>query len=124
MQNTCIHKVCKLHRKLKIGFHFSRDTQSTPPQLQPHQLQYQSLLETPKSSRQSVPATPTTLVTPQSVVSPASSSSLTPMMQGMSLSRGRGRPCKDLVEPSMEGFPEHDMGEEKQKWLKMKATEI
>ena len=55
-------------------------------------------------------------VTPQAaVISPASSSSLTPTMQSMNLGRGRGRPGKELVEPSMEGFPEHGMGEEKQK---------
>ena len=42
----------------------------------------------------------------------------------MQLGRGRGRPCKELQDPSMDGFPEHGTGEEKQRWLKMKATEI
>ena len=30
---------------------------------------------------------------------------LTPTMQSMSLRRGRGRPRKDLVEPSLDGYP-------------------
>ena len=45
-------------------------------------------------------------------------------MQSMQLGGGRGRPCKELQEPSMDGFPEHGTSEEKQGWLKMKATKI
>ena len=45
-------------------------------------------------------------------------------MQSMQLGRGKGRPCKELQEPSMDSFHEHGTGEEKQRWLKMKATEI
>ena len=45
-------------------------------------------------------------------------------MQSMNLGRGRGRPHKELVEPSMEGFPEDDTADKKQKRLKMKATDI
>ena len=45
-------------------------------------------------------------------------------MQSMNIGRGRGRPQKQLIEPSMEGFPEHGTGNEKHRWLKMKATEL
>ena len=56
--------------------------------------------------------------------SPGSSqSSLTPGMESMSLGRGRGRPRKQLVEPSYDGYPVDGSEEEKKRWLKMKATE-
>ena len=42
----------------------------------------------------------------------------------MQLGRGRGRPHKQLQEPSMDGFPEHGTGKEKQRWIKMKVTKI
>ena len=45
-------------------------------------------------------------------------------MQSMNISRGRGRPWKQLIEQSMEGFPEHGTGDEKHRWLKMKVTEL
>ena len=45
-------------------------------------------------------------------------------MQSMQLGRGRGRPHKELQEPSMDSFSEHGTSEEKQRWLKMKATKI
>ena len=45
-------------------------------------------------------------------------------MQSMNIGRGRGRPQRQLIEPSMEGFSEHGTGEEKHRWLKMKATEL
>ena len=108
-----------------MSIYFSRDKQSGQPHLEPFQLQYQAIPDTPKSSKTSVPGTPTTPVTPpSSVISPASSSSLTPGMQSMNIGRGRGRPRKQLIEPSMEGFPEHGTGDEKHRWLKMKATEL
>ena len=108
-----------------MSIYFSRDKQSGQPHLEPFQLQYQAIRDTPKSSKTSVPGTPTMPVTPpSSVISPASSSSLTPGMQSMNISRGRGRPQKQLIEPSMEGFPEHGTGDEKHRWLKMKATEL
>ena len=46
------------------------------------------------------------LTTPSSdISSPGSShSSLTPTLQNVSLGRGRGRPWKQLVEPSYEGY--------------------
>ena len=103
---------------------FSRDKQSGQPHLEPCQLQLPAIPETPKSSKIHVPGTPTTPVTPPSAISPASSSSLTPDMQSMNISRGRGRPLKQLIEPSMEGFPEHGTSEEKHRWLKMKVTEL
>ena len=105
-------------------YFFSRDKQSGQPHLEPCQLQLPAIPETPKSSKLHVPGTPTTPVTPPSAISPASSSSLTPDMQSMNISRGRGRPQKQLIEPSMEGFPEHGTGEEKHRWLKMKVTEL
>ena len=108
-----------------MSIHFSRDKQSGQPHLEPFQLQYQAIPDTPKSSKTSVPGTPTTPVTPpSSVISPASSSSLTPGMQSMNIGRGRGRPWKQLIEPSMEGFPENGTSDEKHRWLKMKATEL
>ena len=105
--------------------YFSRDKQSGEPQLQPHHLQYIAIPDTPKSSKTSVPGTPTMPVTqPSSAVSPVSSSYLTPSMQSMNISRERGRPWKELIEPSMEGFAEHGTGDEKHRWLKMKVTEL
>ena len=113
-----------MHKNSKC-LYFSRDKQSGQPHLEPFQLQYQAIPDTLKSSKTSVPGTPTTPVTPpSSVISPASSSSLTPGMQSMNFGRGRGRPWKQLIEPSMEGFPEHDTGDEKHRWLKMKVTEL
>ena len=44
-------------------------------------------------------------------------------MKCMSLSRGRGRPQKQLIEPSYEGYPVDGTEVEKKWWLKMKATE-
>ena len=44
-------------------------------------------------------------------------------MQNISLARGWGRPCKQLTEPSYKGYPADGSKEEKQKWLKTKATE-
>ena len=105
-------------------YFFSRDKQSGQPHLEPCQLQLPAIPETLKSSKIHVPWTPTTPVTPPSAISPASSSPLTPDMQSMNIGRGRGRPWKQLIEPSMEGFPEHGTSEEKHRWLKMKATEL
>ena len=105
--------------------YFSRDKQSGQPQLQPCHLQYPAIPDTLKSSKTSVPGTPTIPVTPpSSVISPASSSSLTPSMQSMNIGRGTGRPRKELIDPNMEGFPEHGTGDEKHRWLKMKVTEL
>ena len=107
-----------------MSIYFSRDKQNGQPHLEPFQLQYQAIPDTPKSSKTSVPGTPTTPITsPSSVISPASSSSLTSGMQSMNIGRGRGRPQKQLIEPSMEGFPEHGTGDE-HRWLKMKVTEL
>ena len=44
-------------------------------------------------------------------------------MQKISLRRGCGRPCKQLMEPTYEGYPADGMKEEKASWLKMKAIE-
>ena len=56
--------------------------------------------------------------------SPASShSSLTPNLQNISLGRGCGRPCKQLIKPIYEGYLADGTKEEKARWLKMKATE-
>ena len=111
--------------KLKISLCFSRESKNTPQELQPHQLRYLLLPETPKSSHGSIPQTPENPATPQSAVaSPASSSSLTPSMKTMTIARQRGRPRKDLSEPNMEGFPESGSTEDKHKWLKMKAAEL
>ena len=44
-------------------------------------------------------------------------------MQSMSLGRGRGRPRKDLVEPSLDGYPADGTEEEKKQWLCMKCME-
>ena len=44
-------------------------------------------------------------------------------MQSMPLRRGRGRPHKQLAEPNYDGYPVDGTGEEKQRWLKMKAAE-
>ena len=108
-----------------MSIYFSRDKQSVQPHLEPFQLQYQAIPDTPKSSKTSVPGTPTMPVAPpSSAISPASSSSLTPGMQSMNIGRGRGRPQKQLIEPSMEDFPEHGTGDEKHRWLKMKVTEL
>ena len=41
----------------------------------------------------------------------------------MSLSMGRGRSQKQLIEPSYEGYPVDGTEVEKKRWLKMKATE-
>ena len=76
-----------------MSIYFSRDNQSGQPHLEPFQLQYQAIPDTPNSSKTSVPGTPTMAVTPpSSVISPASSSSLTLGMQGMNIGRGRGIP--------------------------------
>ena len=95
------------------------------PQLAPQQLSYPSAMdETPKSSRSaygSLPEMPMSLVLDNSPVS--WQSSLTPTMKCMSLSRGRGRPQKQLIEPSYEGYPVDGIEVEKKWWLKMKATE-
>ena len=108
-----------------MSIYFSRDKQSGQPHLEPFQLKYQAIPDTLKSSKTSVPGTPTPPVTPpSSVISPTSSSSLTPGMQSINISRGRGRPWKQLIEPSMEGFPEHGPGDEMHRWLKMKVTEL
>ena len=93
-------------------FLFSRDSQCAP-HLQPWQLDYNQppgILDTPESSRGSVPTTPSTL-------------SVTPSLQNISSDRGHGGPRKQLTEPSYEGYPAHSAKEEKAKWLKMKATE-
>ena len=105
-------------------YFFSGDKHRGQPHLEPCQLQFQAIPETLKSSEIHVPGTPTTPVTPPSTISPASSLSLTPDMQSMNIGRGRGRPWKQLIEPSMEGFPEHGTSEEKNRWLKMKVTEL
>ena len=56
-----------------MSIYFSRDKQSGKPHLEPFQLQYQAIPDTPKSSKTSVPGTPTMPVTqPSSVISPAS----------------------------------------------------
>ena len=44
-------------------------------------------------------------------------------MESMSLGRGRGRPQKQLVEPSYDGYPVDGSEEEKKWWLKMRATQ-
>ena len=76
----------------------------------------------PKSSRTLLPTTPSTPV--RDFPSLASShSSLTPSLQNISLGKGCGRPQKQLIEPSYEGYPAEGTKEEKAKWLKMKATE-
>ena len=93
--------------------------------MQPWQLDYNQppdILDTPKSSRPSLPTTPET--GGSEFPSPVSShSSLTPTMQKIALGRGRGRPRKQLTEPTYEGYPADGTKEEKAKWLKMKATE-
>ena len=56
--------------------------------------------------------------------SPGSSqSSLTLGMESMSLGRGRGRPRKQLTDPSYDGYPVDGSEEEIKRWLKMNATE-
>ena len=71
------------------NFFFSRDSQCVTP-MQPWQLDYNQppgILDTPKSSRPSLPTTPETGAS--EFLSPASShSSLTPTMQKISLGRG------------------------------------
>ena len=93
--------------------------------MQPWKLDYNQppgILDTPKSSRPSVPTTPETGAS--EFLSPASShSSLTPTTQKISLGRGCGRPCKQLMEPTYEGYPADSMKEKKARWLKMKAME-
>ena len=93
--------------------------------MQPQQLDYNQppgILDMPKSSRPSLPTTPETPAS--DLPSPASShSSLTPGLQKISLGRGCGRPCKQLIKPSYEGYPADGTKEEKAKWSKMKATE-
>ena len=88
--------------------------------MQPQQLDYNQppgILDTPKSSRPSLPTTPETGAS--EFMSPASShSSLTPTMQKISIGRGHGRPHKQLIEPTYDSTKE-----EKARWLKMKATE-
>ena len=93
--------------------------------MQPWQLDYNQppgILDTPKSSRPSLLTTPETGAS--EFASPASShSSLTPTMQKISIGRGCGRPHKQLVEPTYEGYPADGTKEEKARWLKMKAME-
>ena len=91
----------------------------------PRQLHYTaSMAETPKSSKSSIYSLPGTPGSPDMMDSPLScESSLTPSMQSMSLGRGRGRPRKQLQEPSYEGYPVNGSEEEKKRWLKQKATE-
>ena len=85
--------------------------------MQPWQLDYSQplgILDTPKSSRPSLPTTPETGAS--EFLSPASShSSLTPTMQKISIGRGHGRPHKQLVEPIYEGYPADGTKEEKAK---------
>ena len=106
-----------------VIFFFSRDLQCVTP-MQRQQLDYNQppgILDTPKSSRPSLPTTPETGAS--EFAGPASShSSLTPTMQKISIGRGHGRPCKQLVEPTYEG-PADGTKEEKARWLKMKAME-
>ena len=84
--------------------------------MQPQQLDYTQppgILDTPKSSRPSIQTTPVTGAS--EFQSPASShSSLTPTMQKISLRRGHGRPRKQLMEPTYEGYPADGMKKKKQ----------
>ena len=45
-------------------------------------------------------------------------------MQSMTIGRGKGRPRKQLVEPSLEGYPADESEEEKKRWLRMKCSEM
>ena len=56
-------------------------------------------------------------------LSSSQSSTLTLTLHSMSLRRGRGRPRKELVEPSLNGYPADGTEEEKKRWLCMKCTE-
>ena len=77
--------------------------------------------ETPKSSWSSLPSSP---ATPDFNPSPTSlQSSLTPSLQSLSLGRGRGRPRKQLMEPTLEGFPVYGTEVKKQWWFHQKCTE-
>ena len=77
--------------------------------------------ETPKSSRSSLPSSP---ATPDFNPSPTSlQSSLTPSVQSLSLGRGRGRPRKQLTEPTLEGFPINGTEDDKQRWFHQKCSE-
>ena len=91
--------------------------------MQPWQLDYNEppgILETPKSSRVSLPTTPATPLS--DVPSPTSfHSSLSPSMQTISLRRGHDRPHKQLIEPSYKGCPADGTKEEKARWLKIKS---
>ena len=93
--------------------------------MQPWQLDYNQppdVLDVPKSSRVLVPMTPSTPVS--DFPSPASyHSSLTPSLQNISLGRGCGKPRKQLIKPTYEGYLADGTKEEKARWLKMKATE-
>ena len=93
--------------------------------MQPWQLDYNKppdVLDMPKSSRVLVPMTPSTPVSDFPSLA-SFHSSLTPSLQNISLGRGHGRPCKQLIEPTYEGYPADGTKEEKARWLKMKATE-
>ena len=52
------------------------------------------------------------------------SSTITPEFLKMKLGRGRGRPRKQLVEPTVDDFPNDGTDEEKTKYIRKKTTEL
>ena len=123
--NMYTGKIRKKYLNSKYFNCFSRETQRTPT-LAPRQLSYPSgvsdLPETPKSVTVSIASSPNT---PGYNPNPTSflQSSLTLSLQSMSIGRGKGRPRKQLVAPTLDGFSIGGMEDKKQKWFHKKCTE-
>ena len=123
--NMYTGKICKKYLNSKYFNCFSRETQRTPT-LALRQLSYPSgvdgLPETPKSVTVPIASSQST---PGYNPSPTSSlqSSLTPSLQSMSIGRGKGRPRKQLVAPTLDGFLIGGTEDDKQKWFHKKCTE-
>ena len=92
----------------------------------PRQLSYPSGVgDTPETPESATVSLASSLSTPGYDPNPTSflQSSLTPSLQSMSIGRGKGRPRKQLVAPTLDGFPIDSTEDEKQKWFNKKCTE-
>ena len=100
----------------------------------PQHLLPKSLFMTPRSlTRQGsaaiTPETPSNVemldVDSLSVLSEqASVSSMTPDMSKLTLGRGCGRPCKQLVKPTFDDFPIEGSEQEQKRYIKKKCTKM
>ena len=105
---------------------------STP---KPGHLPPQQLFYTPRGDMPpgyGVPLTPSTPATPlnSSRISDVESldsndtTTVTPEFSKMKLGRGRGRPRKELKQPTVDDFPKDGTDEEKDKYIRKKTTEL